>query len=168
MKLYVVDTNVILIASQLVRNVPEEQLICYKGCIQFIQDFIKHKDKVLLDREGRVLKEYHRKAFKISDYPNMATMLIQTALEGNCEYLSIGESNENQYNLYPSLASLKEFDPPDRIFIALAYNHDRKPPIVEASDSKWWGIKDDLAKCGMEVIFIDEDYIRKKYEKKMG
>ncbi len=42
-----------------------------------------------------------------------------------------------------------------------------RPPIVEASDSKWWGIKEEMVKHRMEIYFIDEDYIKKKYQQKI-
>ena len=80
----------------------------------------------------------------------------------------LDEIAPNEYKEYPDDKQLKEFDPPDRKYIALAYKHSENPPIVEASDSKWWGIKDALEKQGIDVIFIDEDYIKKKFEQKIG
>ena len=84
------------------------------------------------------------------------------------DFISLRERAENEFEEYPDSEKLKIFDPPDRKYIALAYKHKEKPPIVEASDSKWWGIREELEKCGVAVRFIDEDYIKQKYLKKIG
>ena len=57
---------------------------------------------------------------------------------------------------------------PDRKYIALAFQHKEHPPIVEASDSKWWGIREEMERCGLNIRFIDETYIKEKYAQKMG
>ena len=51
-------------------------------------------------------------------------------------------------------------------YIAVSYNHEEHPPIVEAADSKWWGIKEALHENDIEIVFADEEYIRKKYQEK--
>ncbi len=76
--------------------------------------------------------------------------------------------NENSYDEFPSHPDLQNFDLSDRKFIAVSNAHPEKPPILQATDSKWWGWKDALAEEGIEVIFLCEDYIRDKYDKKMG
>ena len=43
--------------------------------------------------------------------------------------------------------------------------YDHGTPIVEGTDSKWGSIKDNLSKHGIEILFIDENYIRDKYLK---
>ena len=68
--------------------------------------------------------------------------------------------------LNPDSEELRRFDPPDRKYIAVSYNHEEHPPIVEAADSKWWGIKEALHENDIEIVFADEEYIRKKYQEK--
>lgn len=51
------------------------------------------------------------------------------------DFIHLDEIAPNEYKEYPDDKQLKEFDPPDRKYIALAYKHSENPPIVEASDS---------------------------------
>ena len=61
---------------------------------------------------------------------------------------------------------MKNFDLSDRKFVAVANAHQEKPPILEGTDSKWWGWKDALAEVGIKVVFLDEAYILQKYNQK--
>ncbi len=74
----------------------------------------------------------------------------------------------DSYKEFPDHPALVEFDRSDRKFVAVANAHPRKPPILEATDSKWWGWKDALEDAGIEVVFLCEDWIEKKYNEKMG
>ena len=105
--------------------------------------------------------------FGIDDYPNPATSFFEYSV-AHAVYRHLNEVNENIYEHYPDNDELMKFDPPDRKFIALSYGYPEAVPIVEAADSKWWGIADILAQYDIEVIFIDEDYIKMKYMVKMG
>lgn len=46
--------------------------------------------------------------------------------------------------------------------------HVEKPQILQATDSKWWGWKDDLAEVGIAVQFLCPEYVEAKYAEKMG
>jgi len=50
-------------------------------------------------------------------------------------------------------------DPSDMKFIALSYAHPKKPPIFQATDSKWWRWKEQLAKHDISVIFLSVPYM---------
>ena len=166
MKLYVIDTNVILLAGTMIKDVPNDQLLCYQNCIVFLNNFMKYGNYVLVDDEATVLKEY-KSLFRLIPYPNMAANFFQYSM-AHMKFYHVVEKEENVFDNYPESKELKEFDAPDRKFIALAYGYKRNTSIVEAADSKWWGIKEELLKNGIDLIFIDEDYIRTKWEKKIG
>lgn len=55
----------------------------------------------------------------------------------------------------------------DRKFVAVVNAHKKKPPIYQATDSKWWGWNDALEEVGIHVEFLCPDYIKSKYKKKM-
>ena len=84
------------------------------------------------------------------------------------DFIHLNKISENEYDPYPEDKDLREFDPPDRKYIALSYVHPENPPILEGTDSKWWGIREQLSKNGIPVIFVDEEYIKNKYERKIG
>jgi hypothetical protein len=72
------------------------------------------------------------------------------------------------YDEFPSHDDLANFDNSDRMFIAVANAHSAKPPILEATDSKWWGWNDALNAVGITVIFLCPYYVKTKYEEKFG
>jgi hypothetical protein len=45
-------------------------------------------------------------------------------------------------------------------FFAVSNGHSEKPPIIEASDSKWWLWKNACLQCGFQIDFINEKYMR--------
>lgn len=171
MSKYIIDANVPLIAGTSVKDIPQDQLQCARKCLDFIRKFMNNPQSgLVLDAEGRVLREY-RKAFEGKGEPNAATEFCIWAHQmpkDVQDYIHLTEIAENEFQDYPKSDILAAFDPPDRKYIALAHVHPEKPPIVEASDSKWWGIKDELKKNGIEVLFIDEDYIKEKYMQKIS
>ena len=164
MSIFVIDTNVILLAGTRTDRVPKDQVECYEKCILFLNDIVERGDKVLIDDEGMVIREY-RQAYSVNDYPNMAAMFFEYSM-GNYVSCHLERIEDDTYSDYPRDRVLLDFDPPDRKFIALAYVYDHGVPIVEGTDSKWGSIKDNLSKHGIEIIFIDENYIRDKYLKK--
>jgi hypothetical protein len=52
--------------------------------------------------------------------------------------------NGESYDQFPDHNGLNDFDNSDRKFIAVANTHPAKPPVLQATDSKWWGWKDAL------------------------
>jgi hypothetical protein len=68
---------------------------------------------------------------------------------------------------FPVHSGLTYFDNSDRKFIAVANAHPDKPPVLQATDSKWWGWKEALNDVGIIAHFLCPDYVQKKYEKKM-
>jgi hypothetical protein len=75
-------------------------------------------------------------------------------------------TNGGDYTTFPEHEDLDKFDPADKKFVALANAHPRKPPILQATDSKWWGWKDALSACGITVEFLCPDEVREIYERK--
>lgn len=43
----------------------------------------------------------------------------------------------------------------------------KKPPILQATDSKWWGWKDSLGEAGIKVKFLCPEFVKQKYGKKI-
>ncbi len=75
--------------------------------------------------------------------------------------------SKDSYLEFPADKRLETFDLSDHKFIAVANAHPSKLPILQSTDSKWWGWKDVLAEVEIEVIFLCEDWIKKKHEKKL-
>ena len=52
-------------------------------------------------------------------------------------------------------------------FVAVDHAHKDKPPILQATDSKWWGWQGALKEVGIEVEFLCPKHIETKYKEKM-
>jgi hypothetical protein len=74
----------------------------------------------------------------------------------------------DSYEEFPSHDGLNDFDRSDRKFVAVTNAHPDKPPILQATDSKWWGWKDALAEVGITAHFLCPEYAEDKYAEKMG
>jgi hypothetical protein len=70
--------------------------------------------------------------------------------------------NGDSYQEFPTHDALNDFDRSDRKFVAVANAHADKPPILQATDSKWWGWKDALAEVGIAVQFLCPGYVEAK------
>lgn len=169
MNYYVIDANVMLTAGKRLADIPDELLECWRGCIDFIRNIIHEKAKIVVDDAWEVLKEYDNTR-TIIGYPNASGNFYQYVMTNQMQHLSfihLNKTGEYEYEKYPDDQNLKSFDRSDKKYIALAYNHDNKPPIIEATDSKWWGIKKNLEAQGIGLQFVDEKYIMQKYQQKM-
>jgi hypothetical protein len=78
-----------------------------------------------------------------------------------------GSTGEN-YAEFPQSEGIANFDWPDRKFVAVANAHPSRPPILQASDSKWLGWYPALRVAGVRVQFICYDEAVAAYASKMG
>ncbi len=76
--------------------------------------------------------------------------------------------DSRDYEEFPSDASLSGFDPADRKFVAVSCAHPERPPILQATDSKWWALRDALAACGVNVSFLCPEHIEELHKRKSG
>ena len=74
----------------------------------------------------------------------------------------------DSYKQFPKHEGLVNFDISDRKFVAVANAHPEKPPILQSTDCKWWGWKDALKEAGITVHFLCPEYVKTKYEEKIG
>jgi len=174
-RIEIIDTNVPMTAGNRVADIPDDLLLCAKACIEFIQELIKKDSgvRVVLDSNHLVLNEYEKNIKSLRGEDNLATYFLHWIYEYLAkiqpdDFFPLTELSENEYAEYPNhISELKSFDPSDKKFIALAFVHKESPVIIEATDSKWWGIKDILKDEGIEVMFLCEEYIKEKFEKKI-
>lgn len=127
MNKYIIDANVALLAGTNVKDIPVDQLVCARKCLDFINKFMHNPQaSLVLDAEGRILKEY-RNANLLKGSPNMATRFYIWACQNMPkqaeDFISLKEIDESVFLHYPDSEKLKKFDPPDRKYIALAYSH---------------------------------------------
>ena len=170
----IIDTNVAVTANLALALdldlVEDEKLCCVMACVEAIEEVVKHGGLVI-DGHNEIFDEY-RANLSMAGQPGMGDRFLKWVHDNRWSFpeedrvpiTKIG----NTYEEFPEHAGLKNFDRSDRKFVAVANAHRAKPPILEATDSKWWGWNDALAEVGVTVIFLCEDWIRKKHDDKMG
>lgn len=169
-KKYLVDTNVPKTANMSTdpSNIPDELAHCVLACIEAI-DNVVNKGGLVLDAGDEIFDEY-RHQLSMSGKPGVGDHFMKWVHDSRWDFPKedrvIITKNGQSYDEFPEHEGLSNFDISDRKFIAVANNHQLKPPILQATDSKWWGWNDALKEAGITVQFLCPEYIKKKYKNK--
>ncbi|MBF0096956.1 MAG: hypothetical protein HQM04_09095 [Magnetococcales bacterium] len=159
------DTNVPKTANLAINpnDIPDELVDCVQMCVKAVEHVIRTKGLVLDD--GDEIFDEYRKNISMSGQPGVGDKFMKWVHDNRW---NLPESNRveitkqtgiNGYSQFPNHVGLRNFDRSDRKFVAVANAHPNKPPILEATDSKWWGWKDALLEVGITVQFMCPDYI---------
>ncbi len=168
----VVDTNVPKTANLAIapQEVPDELAGCVLACVDAVERVIRHRGLVL-DADDEIFDEY-RQQLSLRGQPGVGDRFLKWVHDNRWTFpdsdrVNITRNGES-YDQFPQHKGLDDFDRSDRKFVAVANAHPTKPPIVQATDSKWWGWKDALADVGITVHFVCPDYAQAKYAQKVG
>lgn len=168
----ILDTNVPKIANLAVNpsTIPDNMISCVSACIDAVEHVVKNGGLVI-DADNEIYTEY-RKQLALRGQPGIGDRFMKWVHDNRGFFPDSDRvritKNGNDYDEFPKHAGLNDFDYSDRKFVAVANAHRDKPPILQATDSKWWGWKDALADVGITVNFLCIDYVKQKYNKKMG
>jgi len=165
-----VDTNVPKTANLALEPdaVPEELLDCVYACIEAV-DHVVTKGGLVLDAGDEIFDEY-RQHLSMRGQPGVGDGFMKWVHDNRwnlpaSDRVPITRNGES-YDEFPVHRGLANFDKADKKFVAVANVHPDRPPILQATDSKWWGWKDALAKVGISVQFLCPQYIEAKYREK--
>ncbi|ADU65406.1 hypothetical protein LGV61_03190 [Desulfurispirillum indicum] len=167
-----VDTNVPKTANLATQPDADSDVsdACVLACVEAVEYVIK-KRGLIIDAGDEIFNEY-RQQLSMKGQPGMGDAFMKWVNDHRynpeyCDRVAI-TSNGDSYEEFPTHDDLNDFDRSDRKFVAAANAHVEKPPILQATDSKWWGWKDALAEVGITVQFLCPEYIEAKYTEKMG
>ena len=167
----VVDTNVPILANMALSPspIPADLTGCVSACIEAIDHVIK-TGGLVIDSGDEIFDEYRHK-LSLKGQPGMGDRFVRWVHDNRWKFpaedrVTITKNGES-YLEFPSHEGLSSFDRSDRKFVAVANAHPKKPPILQATDSKWWGWKVALAEVGITVHFICPQYVKAKYKEKM-
>lgn len=170
-KKFVVDTNVPVTANKAsdTKNIPPDLIECVSKCIEAIKEITTRRVGLVIDKGDEILEEY-RKHLSMSGQPGVGDAFLKWVHNYQWsfpheDHVPINKEGDS-YHEFPKSLDLSEFDRADKKFVAVANAHPVKPPIFQATDSKWWGWKDALAREGIAVSFLCPDYAALHYEKK--
>lgn len=166
----IMDTNVAAKAATPIEECKDEELNLQKECMVFIKDFVDNPgSKLVLDADYEISKEYRNRISmntpagkKFWRWFNSYQSRISAA-----DFVKLEKDAEGNYKMFPTEERTKEFDLSDRKFIALARTHSEHPPVVEAADGKWLGYKDVFEEYGVHIEFLDMEYARMMYDRKV-
>jgi len=167
----IVDTNVAIMANRATDpELPEDLIDCAAACVNAISE-ITSNGGLVLDAGDEIFDEYRRN-LSLSGQPGQGNLFMKWVHDNrqglpDDDRVSITKDGDS-YEEFPTHSGLANFDLSDRKFVAVANAHPVKPPILEATDSKWWGWKDALDEAGIVVIFLCEGWIAAKYKVKLG
>jgi hypothetical protein len=167
----VVDTNVPKTANlaQDPSRVPDEIANCVLNCVKAIEHVVK-TGGLVIDAGDEIFTEY-RQQLSMSGQPGIGDHFMKWVHDHRWQLPQEDRvtitKNGTTYNEFPENDDLASFDDSDRKFVAVANAHAQKPPILEATDSKWWGWKNALSSVGITVTFLCPDYIEQKFIEKM-
>ena len=154
MRKAVIDTNVLLVANQ---QHPDISIECVANCIERLQA-IQNDGVVVIDDSFIILNEYQHKT-QVSPPRGVGDVFLKWLLRnmGNparVEMVSVTLTAIDLYAEFPDQALQAEFDPPDRVFPAVANAHPDKPTILQAADCKWIDWWPKLAEQAIQVEFL--------------
>ena len=161
----VVDTNVIVVSNRR----QGESRVCANNCAQALLKITK-TGTLVLDDLGIILEEYRRYC-SFSGQPGVGDYFFRWIHDNlgqaaRIQRVTITPKPPADYHEFPEHDDLANFDNSDRKFIAVANAHEDKPPVLQALDTKWWGWKDALAQCGINIEFLCREEIEKAYRRK--
>ena len=171
-KTCVVDTNVPKTANLATQTNPDATVPdeCVLACIKAVEHVVEERC-LIIDAGDEIFDEY-RQQLSMSGQPGVGDRFIKWVHDHRwsldaSQRISITKNGES-YDEFPTHEGLNNFDNSDRKFIAVSNAHPEKPPILQATDSKWWGWRHALAEVGIDVNFLCPEYAEAKYDEKMG
>lgn len=164
----VVDTNVPVTAN----GAATASADCVLACVRVIVEITSDRRRIALDDGWRIIGEY-RNNLRAEGQPGLGDRFLKWVLTDwanprRCELVAIHERNGEDFEEFPTVGGLEDFDPADRKSVAVASAHPDSPSIRQGVDSKWWGWREALTAAGINVTFLCEADVRTKYGAKVG
>lgn len=150
-----IDTNTAVTAN---RKSPQASPECILECTRRLKK-LTDEDQLVVDDHWRIIGEY-QKNLRSEGQPGIGDAFLKWVLNnlrtGRVEYTTITPLGEDQYSFkeFPADPRLKDFDPADRKFVAVAKAHPEHPPIINAVDTDWWYFRAALEENDVSVEFL--------------
>jgi len=166
-----VDTNVPKTANLATQSDKHSDVSdeCIMTCVDAIDHVVRQRG-LIIDAGDEIFDEY-RQQLSMKGQPGIGDRFMKWVHDHrwnlDASQRVIITRKGDTYAEFPDHEGLRDFDVSDRKFIAVANAHPDKPPILQATDSKWWGWKKALAEVGVTVEFLCPKYVKAKYADKM-
>ena len=172
----VVDTNIPIVANLIRHPDPDsdvdDDLIL--NCIDAIEHIRKNKALVLDDNDvifnqysENISRHIQNRFGNLGSGDHFYIWVRDNRFSFPREDRVTVTKKDDSYVEFPSSEEFKNFDPSDKIFIAVANKHKDKPTVLQGTDSKWWGYKEIFEAIGINILFLCPEYVERKYYKKV-
>lgn len=153
------DTNILVVANGRSLQANDQ---CRLGCVALLSSC--RDGVVLLDALGLILKEYERHASH-SGQPGLGDAFFKYLHENQgvaerCLKVEIRPDQTRGFEEFPDDPELRNFDPADRKFVAVALASRANPVIHNATDSDWRDFREGLKRHGVRVNELCPDCLR--------
>ena len=134
---WLVDTNVPITANLAVTPaaIGNELVDCVQACVETIERIV-NKGGLVMDEGNEIFDEY-RDNLSLSGQPGLGNVFMKWVHDHSWNADKVTQvritKNEDSYDEFPDHVGLRNFDPSDRKFVAVANAHPEKPPIVQAT-----------------------------------
>ncbi len=165
---WILDTNVLATANGHHGGVPPD---CVAECAVRLQAVMEN-GHVVIDEGWRILRQYTENVMGPGAGFEFLQWLYQNRCnEARCTEVAITEKPDDasDFREVPGPLALRpgeHVDPSDRMFLAVAAAHPARPPIVQATDSKWIGWESALQDHAIEIEWVCRDYAEAIYARK--
>jgi hypothetical protein len=163
----VVDTNVAVTAN----GSQSASRPCVDTSARALQR-IMSDGHLFIDQAGQIVQEY-RQNLDAKGQPGPGDAFLKWVLThewGGARItrvpLTASEADPRQFDELPAPIDGVRYDPSDCKFLAVSAAHPEHPPILQATDSKWWGWRKSLSKSDITIHFLCPE-IEQKYQEKM-
>lgn len=157
MNAVVIDTNVLLVANQQHDDASPE---CVLTCAQKLL-WAQQYGVVVIDDAYRIISEYCNKPDINGTRTGDAFLKWLLQNQSNTDrvhQVPINETDPGHFAEFPDQALQPSFDVSDRKFPAVANAHEKKPPILQATDCKWlnWWLALRAMDIRVEFVCLDD------------
>lgn len=152
---HVIDVNVPIVANQKHTEAGEE---CILACITYLQKVIA-TGTVVLDDDQVIFSEYQRH-LDFSGQPGVGDLFFRwlwanQAVASRCQKVPLTRCSHGfEYEEFPHEENLIQFDPDDKIFVAVAISSGNDPELANAVDSDWFHYKYQLIAQNLNLKFL--------------
>lgn len=152
----VVDTNVVVVSDGRSPEVPEA---CAADCAAALGTIVT-RGHLFVDDAGAIVDEYRRNV-SLDGEPGVGRAFLKWVFTNEWNPSRVTrvpitpiDDGTRGFAELPAPPRGVRYDPADRKFLAVAAAHPEHPPIVQATDSKWWAWREALAAAGVKIHFV--------------
>jgi len=164
----VVDTNVPVVAN----HRDGGSYACASKCARALLE-IKNHGVIAIDDGDHILSEY-RAYCSVAGQPGPGDSFIRWIHDnrGRADLvhaitITPSVAGKHQFVEFPEHKDLDAFDPADEKFVAVANAHPEKPPVLQASDSKWHAWSAALHELRITVQFLCPEETKAVFARKL-